>query len=58
MASQHGNPFYVKAVKAANVLTQAEKEYDELIGQFVASSPVADFQALPQPKRFLNSEGM
>jgi hypothetical protein len=50
--------YYDKAVEAINQLKQAEVTYDEIIGQFIASGPVAIGQPIPSPKRILDINGM
>lgn len=49
---------YKKAKEAIANLIQAEKEYDELVGQFIASGPVTVGNPLPKPKRILDINGM
>jgi hypothetical protein len=58
VSNSQNSSTYTKAVESNTKLVQAEKAYDAVIGQFVASGPITGYQELPRPKRILDSVGM
>ncbi len=58
MNSTNREHAYEKAKEAIINLTRAEKEYEEIVEQYVAIAPVVIGKPVPSPKRVLDEKGI